>query len=467
MIKRSFLALLLAAAVVPASAQDRAPFPAPRFTGKPADFGRNIQRTMTLLATSTPEHRHTVKILFYGQSITEQEWWKEVAKDLRQRFPNANLIIENRAIGGFASQLLVKTAETDLYSFYPDLMIFYVFGSHIEYENIIKRTRERTTAEILMQTDHVTQDSDLNEETDPVKLRADGKIWNSFMNYKFLPETAQKYGCGLVDQRNAWKQYLKDTGLPAKQLLKDGVHLNAHGNYLMAELAKPQLVKRPDATLDPMNCEAVRTYRVGSDVRWKDGKLRLDFEGNRVDVVGAGITAAVRIDGQKPSEFPELYGLTRTTAFPGSIWPCLLRVTSDKPLQLEEWTVAITEASPDLKTFKFAVSGSKTGPDGEGSGDKKFISRSGRVVIDPADWNFDYCLKVFKRPLPADFKVQWRVVPHFMDEIKLAGAGAPGPGIEPVVTVAQGLPNGKHTLEISCDAPQPITALRIYHPPGQ
>ena len=56
-----------------------------------------------------------------------------------------------------------------------------------------------------------------------------------------------------------------------------------------------------------------------------------------------------------------------------------------------------------------------TGPDGEGSRDARFRSRSGRIVIDPADWNFDYALEVFKRPLPVDFKIRWRVVPHFVD----------------------------------------------------
>ena len=461
--KRFFVAGSLLAATM-AGAQNSPSFPAPKSVGNPADFGRNIQRTMTLLATSTPEHRNTVKVLFYGQSITEQGWWKEVAGDLRKRFPNANLIIENRAIGGFSSQVLVKTAETDLYSFYPDLMIFYVYGSHLEYENIIKRTRQRTTAEILMQTDHATQEADFTEETDPAKLRPDGKIWNSFMNYKFLPETARTYGCGLVDQRNLWKQYLKDTGLAPKQLLKDGVHLNDHGNYLMAELVKAQLVKRADVTLDTMNCESVKTWQIGKDAPWKDGKLKFEFEGNRVDVIGDGITAAVRIDGKKPSEIPELYGVTRTTAFSDSIWPCLLLVTAAKPLQLEEWTLTIKEASADLKSFKFDLQGSKTGPDGEGSGNKKFVSNSGRVVIDPVDWNFDYCLKVFKRPLPANFKIKWKVVPHFLDEIRPVPAFSTATGIEPSVTVAQGLPNRKHTLVISAATPQPITAIRVYRP---
>ena len=98
-------------------------YPPAKF-GDTSSWGRNIQRTMRLLATSTPQKRNTVRILFYGQSITEQNWWQAVADDLRRRFPHANLVIENRALGGFASQLLVKTAETDLYPFYPDLLIF-------------------------------------------------------------------------------------------------------------------------------------------------------------------------------------------------------------------------------------------------------------------------------------------------------------------------------------------------------
>ena len=72
--------------------------------------------------------------------------WKHY---LRSTYSNANLIVENRAIGGHSSQLLVKTAEADLYPFQPDLLIFHVYGSHVEYENLIRRVRERTCADIL------------------------------------------------------------------------------------------------------------------------------------------------------------------------------------------------------------------------------------------------------------------------------------------------------------------------------
>lgn len=201
-------------------------------------WGRNIQRTMRLLATSAEEKRNTVRILFYGQSITEQNWSKLVEEDLRKRFPHANLIVENRALGGFSSQLLVKTAETDLYPFQPDLLIFHVYGAHDKYEDIIRRTREYTTAEILIQNDHVTKPDDFTEETDAAQLLPDGKHWDAFMNHNHLPAMAQKYHAELCDQRRLWKAYLLENKLEPKRLLRDAVHLNEHGEWLMAECVK-------------------------------------------------------------------------------------------------------------------------------------------------------------------------------------------------------------------------------------
>ncbi len=459
------LLFLLAMTPISLRAQEAKPFSAPKSLGDPAKLGLGIQRTMTLLATSTPERRNTVRILFYGQSITEQSWSQEVAADLKRRFPNANLVIENRALGGFSSQRLVKTAETDLYSFYPDLMIFHVFGAHNDYEDIIRRARERTTTEVLIQTDHVTQDTDLSEETDPANIRPDGKMWNSFMNYAHLPTVARKYGCGIMDQRSLWKQYLRDYNLHAPQLLKDGVHLNDWGNYLMAEFTKAYLVRRADAPLDPMNCDTVRTFVVGKDIQWENGKLSLPFEGNRVDVIagdGGAAPAAISIDGQKPSAMPELYGFTRALATPGGKWPVILKMSSQKPLQLEEWTMQVAKDPADAKQFTFALSGSKTGPDGDGRSDQPFISNSGRVVIDPKDWDVEYALALPGiKPIPDKFVVKWQVVPHFVDTF--VAPQAQDKTIENVVTLAQGLKSGKHTLEIG--GATNIAAIRVYKPP--
>ena len=442
-------------------------YPVPKNAGAKATLGVGIQRTMTLLATSTPEHRNTVKILFYGQSITEQDWWKEVAADLKRRFPFANLVVENRALGGFSSQLLVKTAETDLYSFYPDLMIFHVYGSHNDYEDIIRRTRGRTTAEVLIQTDHVTNDADLTEETDPSKLRPDGKIWNSFMNYLWLPTVAKKYGTALLDQRNLWKQYLKDNNLHASQLLRDGVHQNEFGNFLMAELTKPYLVKRSDTQIDPYNCDSVKTWIVGKDTRWRNGKLTVPFEGNRVDAVmanGSMVPLTLLIDGKTPSTYPELYCFTRALSMPGGKWPVILKMSSNAQPLVEDWTMEVTKDKSDAKQFSFSLSGSFTGLDGEGRSDKLFTSNSGRVVIDPKDWNVEYSLALpgINR-VPDHFVVRWSVVPHFADTLKPQNQN--DPSVENVMTLAQGLPNGRHILEISGKGKNVIKAIRVYKPP--
>ena len=466
----SFLRALLCSAIAmspqfPAQAQ-AAPFPRPKYLGDPATLGQNIQRTMTLLATSTPMQRNTVRILFYGQSITEQSWSKLVADDLKRRFPHANLVIENRALGGFSSQLLVKTAESDLYSFAPDLVIFHVYGAHDSYERIIRRIRERTTSEVLIQTDHATRDTDQAEETDPAKIRVEGAMWNSFMNYVHLPNVARKYNVGLVDQRNGWKRYLRDTNAPAKSLLSDDVHLNDWGSFLMAEFARAQLVRRPEVQIDPMNCDTVRTL-----VPAAANTITLPFDGNRIDVIfKPGATALaradVRIDGKKPSEIGELYSFTRALSTPGGKWPVILKIGSQQAPIVEDWTMQAKKDPANDKRWTFSLSGSKTGADGEGASDQRFVSKSGRIVIDAEDWNVDYSLALPGiKPTPGALTIQWSAVPHFLDEV--AVPAQPDASIENAVTLAHGLANTRHTLEISGAASASIAAIRVYKPPFQ
>ncbi len=67
-------AILLISTIAPITkGEDAKSFPAPAPSENPDASERGIQRTMTLLATSTPQHRNHVRILFYGQSITEHE----------------------------------------------------------------------------------------------------------------------------------------------------------------------------------------------------------------------------------------------------------------------------------------------------------------------------------------------------------------------------------------------------------
>jgi len=316
----------------------------------------------------------------------------------------------------------------------------------------------RTTAEILMQRDHVTKwPVEKPEQKDPM-------WWDHMMNDVFLPDFAKKYVCGLADVRGQWLDYLKANKLEPKALLKDDVHLNDHGCCVMAEIVKRYLVHKPEL----LNDEArglVRSVEVGKDLAWQGGSLKLDFEGNRVDLVaaasgGAG-TARVLIDGKKPSEFPDCVAFTRTSPSQSFWGPALLRVSSEKPRELETWTLKVLEADDAAERLRFSVSGSKTGPDGEGVSSERFVSKSGRVVIEPGDWWVKNIRQITKKPVPAGFEITWKAVPMFSDAF--APARSDDASREVVVTVAQGLPNGKHTLEILGQAP--VGAVRIYRPP--
>jgi hypothetical protein len=424
----------------------------------------HLRRSLTLLRSSTASERKTVRVLFYGQSITQQAWWKEVERYLRATYTNANLVIENRAIGGHASQLLVKTAEADLYPFQPDLLIFHVYGSHIEYEKIIQRVRERTCADILLQTDHITSDSSLTEETDPAQLTP--KQWDAWMNHVFLPTTATEYGASRADIHELWKGYLKANHLRAADLLKDGVHLNAQGEWLMAELIKAYLAPlQPKPGYDPMNEPRVVTLATPSSAD-PTGE-RFEFKGARVDLVfkprAEGVVSAL-IDGKRPSEIRELYGVTRVSAFPNSDWPVLLKVGAAAPLVAEEWSLKFEQVSPDGKVCRFAVAGSVTGQDGEGWSTNRFVSRSGRVSIEPEDWNLAYCVSVFKHALPENYTARWRAL--------LLGTDTARPpvtpdGVEGCVTLAQGLPNERHVLELRRSPMRDaLQAVRVYSPSG-
>jgi hypothetical protein len=171
----------------------------------------------------------------------------------------------------------------------------------------------------------------------------------------------------------------------------------------------------------------------------------------------------VRIDGKKPSEFPELYAATQTVMRPRTYSPSIMRVQREKPWVLEDWTLTVTEMSPDRSLLKFKVKGSVTGEDGEGDTGHRFVSKSGRVVIDVDDYAFAYAFHWMHNKGSTSVEVRWSIVPLFADEFALPDKK--NPFGDTVVTVAQGLTNGKHTLEVTGSPETPIQAVRVYRPP--
>jgi len=475
--------------------REEEPYEGPPLPSKPlppapgeALFGARIPRTMTLLATSSGSYRVPVKILFYGQSITTTWWTDMVKKELQHRYPHANLTVENRAIGGFGAQMLIRTAVHDVYPMYPDLIVYQVYGGGRDrtLEAFICEVRRRTTAEIMLLTHHVRNP------------HYDGSDEGSSTEWRHI---AQKYNCELVEVREEWKQYIEENNLGREQLVAgDLIHLNSEGLKLMAAIVLRHFryntlfsagwanTVRTYYAKRPMN-EGVNDEIIYPNEPWEmqgrtpvgaspENPLELTFVGNRVDIIPGWSkaenlgTAKILIDGKPPSEAPRLYAVTRSSPIPNFWWPAILRIGSEKPLLIENWTMRITEVdiikdekneNNDSFTFSYEVEGSETGPDGSGSGDERFVSDSGRVVIEPRDLMFQRA-RGWRWTWPkVDFEVKWKVVPKFVDVYRAKRK----PGEPRITTVAAGLTNEQHTLRIipNGDGSVPIRAVRIYRPP--
>jgi hypothetical protein len=275
---------------------------------------------------------------------------------------------------------------------------------------------------------------------------------------------ATQYGCGLCDIRGEWVRYVKDNHLELKQLTIDGTHLNAQGNYLMAQIICRHLVYRPE--LDAANW---KNTVVDQEVHWDGGKARVEFTGNRIDAIadvgGTAGTASVLIDGKKPSEFTECYYAARPA--PGPWSPLfIMRIDHTAPLVVETWIYKVTSVAADGKSWRFSVSGSVTGADGSGVSTEVFTSNSGRVRIEPDNYFQGFQPASGKLlPLPVGYESKWQVLPLFTDTYKAVTIA--DSTREHAITLAQGLPGGKHVLELTVNGggALPLKALRIYNPP--
>ncbi len=432
----------------------------------PSAYGVGFQRSMQLMASSTEEQRNRVKVLFYGQSIVGQGWSAAVAEDLKARFPHADLDIRNLAIGGFSSQRLVRTMHYDVFPFYPDLIIFHVFGSQVDYEDIIRQFRSRMTADVILQTDHLKEWPDPKAPT----LEEQG-LWNDKMSQWYLPSFAEEYGCALQPQRTEWEAYLRTHDLEPRDLLKDAVHLNDHGWWLMAELNKRFLIVLPE--VDLAADDRVRTFVVGEDVFWQDGVLELEFEGNRIEAIardGLSFPIEVWVDGKRPSTFPEAYSFTRPSMTGGIQWPAFKFARWESTPTVETWTATLSNFNEDHSDFEFFVVGSETGADGSGRGSESFVSQSGRLVIEAGDWNFAYAREVAERleygPSAGEgWKVQWEVIPLHTDVY--LPPKIQYPEYEYSEVLISNISNSLHHLKlVSANGAVPaLKAIRVYRPP--
>lgn len=407
-------------------------------------FKNGVARTAWLLTSSTKTNPKTVRILVYGQSISEQVWWKDVRDYVTQKFPLANITFINKAIGGFSSERLKLMAENDVVSFYPDLILFHDYGNEPDYETIIQTIRRKTTAEIGVQTDH---------------MAGQGQEWHDRHCDVWLPEICNKYGLALIDVRNPWKTYLKENKLEIKDLLVDGVHLNAHGNYLMASIIKKYFATLRDAK--PTN-KYVKEMVAGKDFSVKGNKIEIPVNGNRVDLVWkpkvSGGQIAVNIDGKKPSDFNTCYYYTRpsldTIGFLRKIGQVLGMRLTDKAKE-EEWSMTITSTDSVRQQMAFSLKGSLTGKDGTGTSEKTFTSNSGKIIVDSTQWFRAKEFAKFQWVKPGDV-LKWKVKCMCKDEASPQASGE--------TTVVQGIDNGRHGLQVSGKGLKDLQSIEVFEP---
>ena len=230
-----------------------------------------IQRTMKSLEASTAENPAHVRVLFYGQSITAQRWTEIVQKQLEERYPTVKFEFRNAAIGGYVSSVLIRTADHDLYPWYPDLLFFHVYGPMDKYEEIVKRVRERTSAEIVIWTSHLNIVS--KDKPDQINTSHDDRA-------VLIRAVAPKYDCMLIDLREKWRKHLAANGIAVKDMLSDTVHLNPKGLDLYAKLIGERTGARAESwATTPTAAGTITTLAANApDVtRGSDGRLTLRF----------------------------------------------------------------------------------------------------------------------------------------------------------------------------------------------
>lgn len=414
-----------------------------------------VSRTFARMARATAERPETVRILFYGQSIVAQNWGvKHILPKLKARYPHVRFVAENRAIGGYESPVLIRTAESDLYPFYPDLLFFHVYGPTDKYAEIVRRVRARTTADVVLWTSH------LNVNEGATREKIETLLKESDARSRAIREVSESEQCMFVDLRAKWCRMLLARGEVSKAYLVDSVHLNGRGQTIYAEMLWEDL---PQVATETPNEKAgtVTTFPAA---------LRLSFTGNRVTAVsdgGVGGEYDVFLDGKPVSSFGEMWAFTRTSpGISGTMWPMLSEVRRTAPSCADEtWKLIFTEGlSADGKIIPFRVEGSVTGFDGAGWNTNDFVSTSGRVVVDRSAWpNFNgkwgrwNYLKKLPKP---GLTVTWRNVPLFTSPYRPAAKNAE-------TVLVQNCANGPHVLELRPRAVQAsfgFSHFNVYSP---
>ncbi|AZQ43118.1 hypothetical protein EJ995_02290 [Nonlabens ponticola] len=396
-------------------------------------------------------------VQMYGQSIVASLENKSLQEFFDDLLPKQEVQVINNGIGGFRAPTLIRTASSDLYPHYPDLLVFHVYGGIKDgvLNEFFKEIRLRLGSDVLIFDHHY---SFVNDEGGQRRLN-EGESKKS----NIMKSLAIENGFGFIEVRKYWKEFLDlNPELVITDLLKDRVHPNDLGKDLLHFIIKQSIRKglSIQSTSPIKKVQYIDTAFI--DIQ-SSKQLKLSFEGNRIDaIIPAGIKKSdfqIFIDDKRALK-SNLFYVTRLGRFPGQWYPAISSIGLDDNIEYleEEWTLNFYDIDYDKSTYKLDLTGSKTGTDGSGASGSDFKSNSGRISFIPSDVRF---LPPSKRMIDEKVyqqEIKFETLPLFMDPMRVDKSGQ--------YTIVKGLPNTKHTITIVSQKPQNFDdwKFKVYQP---
>lgn len=393
---------------------------------------------------------------------------------IKQRFPDAPQIVYKKHVGSACPYDYARGwVHTQVLAEQPDLIFSYTEGNLADLEAMLKDIRQHSTADIIIPSLHLRKGDQLTPECIGLPY------------YDEMKAICEKYNAQFVDNRRALGDWLIKNNRPITDLLSDDVHENQWGRLFICENIGQQFVKNPAPAYDPKmyeeNISLSEAFK-NQDSRfqfsegWQPGEegltvystapsyLRMNFEGNRVDLIGCKLVEnaeiEVFVDGVNASQTPVYYisvvnpaitNIAHTGHYPRSskengdtgphgIW------LGEKIIP-QKWTILMIDNDGN-----YELTGSVTGKDGVGNRKRKFVSNSGQIIIDPAIW---------RNP---DANVEgdyWTFEVYHCAKGLITADIANQEGIYSIPLV-QNLPNGNHVLELKIKNNHKVTIQSLY-----
>lgn len=399
-------------------------------------------------------------------------------EDLRQeilpRFPDAPPIIYRKHVGsgtpyefvrGWVRQFAVRE--------YPDLILIYTNGKPEGLEQALRTIRQSCTADVIVPSLHFWARAKNNW-----RATADTPSWGR------IRDICRKYDVEFVENRRELADWFELAERNPTDILGDSVHQNELGRRLInLNIARHFAIPR-NVGYNPADRErrirAAWALREASSLIQTTGKWEIDqhgllrssqqgarltvtYRGNRFDILGqrirGGGTARVSIDGVPAREYPAFAATyirpdeknhTTGGAMPGDSAPHAITLGKDPTPQ--SWTIRMLD-----NQGAFQLTGSRTGPDGQGNNRQPFVGNTGQIVINPELW---------RNPGGNRKGDTFTFEVYRTTNENVNFEGADGTRLHQIL--AHSVPNQSHTIEIEAqgDGPVVIDSITAYTPPG-